>query len=79
MGATKPRGNTSIFRANLPTLFTSTILDSRHARFSAITPARCANSNTSRDSHRTNLLRKLGLHDRVELARFAIRESLVAP
>jgi DNA-binding NarL/FixJ family response regulator len=31
------------------------------------------------DSHRTNLLRKLGLHDRVELARFAIREGLVAP
>jgi DNA-binding NarL/FixJ family response regulator len=29
------------------------------------------------DSYRTSLLRKLGLHDRVELARYAIREHIV--
>jgi DNA-binding NarL/FixJ family response regulator len=31
------------------------------------------------DSYRTNLLRKLGLHDRVELARYAIRERIIDP
>jgi DNA-binding NarL/FixJ family response regulator len=31
------------------------------------------------DRHRTNMLEKLGLHDRVELVRFAIRTGLVAP
>lgn len=31
------------------------------------------------DSYRTNLLRKLGLHDRVELARYAIRERIIEP
>jgi DNA-binding NarL/FixJ family response regulator len=31
------------------------------------------------DSYRTSLLRKLGLHDRVELARYAIRERIVEP
>ena len=29
------------------------------------------------DRHRTNLLEKLGLHDRVELTRYAIRRGLV--
>ena len=29
------------------------------------------------DRHRTNLLAKLGLHDRVELTRYAIRRGLV--
>ena len=31
------------------------------------------------DRHRTNILEKLGLHDRVELVRFAIRNGLVEP
>jgi len=31
------------------------------------------------DRHRTNLLAKLGLHDRVELTRYAIRHGLVEP
>ncbi len=31
------------------------------------------------DSHRTNILEKLGLHDRVELTRYAIRNGLVEP
>jgi len=31
------------------------------------------------DSYRTSLLRKLGLHDRVELARYAIRERIIDP
>lgn len=31
------------------------------------------------DSHRTSLLRKLGVRDRVELARYAIREHIVEP
>lgn len=31
------------------------------------------------DSYRTSLLRKLGLHDRVELARYAIRERIIEP
>ena len=31
------------------------------------------------DRHRTNLLAKLGLHDRVELTRYAIRRGLVEP
>jgi DNA-binding NarL/FixJ family response regulator len=31
------------------------------------------------DRHRQNLLEKLGLHDRVELARYAIRRGLVEP
>ncbi len=31
------------------------------------------------DSHRANILEKLGLHDRVELTRYAIRNGLVEP
>jgi DNA-binding NarL/FixJ family response regulator len=31
------------------------------------------------DSHRTNILEKLGLHDRVELTRYAIRSGLIEP
>lgn len=31
------------------------------------------------DSYRTSLLRKLGVHDRVELARYAIRERIIEP
>jgi DNA-binding NarL/FixJ family response regulator len=31
------------------------------------------------DSHRTNILEKLGMHDRVELTRYAIRNGLVEP
>ena len=31
------------------------------------------------DRHRTNILEKLGMHDRVELARYAIRRGLVEP
>lgn len=31
------------------------------------------------DKHKVNLMRKLNIHDRVELARFAIREKLVQP
>jgi DNA-binding NarL/FixJ family response regulator len=31
------------------------------------------------DRHRTNILQKLGLHDRLELTRFAIRAGLVEP
>lgn len=31
------------------------------------------------DSYRTNLLRKLGLRDRVQLARYAIRERIIEP
>jgi DNA-binding NarL/FixJ family response regulator len=31
------------------------------------------------DSYRTSLLRKLGIHDRVELARYAIRERIIDP
>jgi DNA-binding NarL/FixJ family response regulator len=31
------------------------------------------------DRHRTNILRKLGMHDRVELTRYAIRRGLVEP
>ena len=31
------------------------------------------------ESHRANLLRKLGMRDRVELVRYAIRRGLVEP
>ncbi len=31
------------------------------------------------DRHRTNILEKLGMHDRVELTRYAIRHGLVEP
>jgi DNA-binding NarL/FixJ family response regulator len=31
------------------------------------------------DSHRANILEKLGLHDRVELTRYAIRSGLIEP
>ncbi len=31
------------------------------------------------DSYRTSLLRKLGLHDRVQLARYAIRQRIIDP
>ncbi len=31
------------------------------------------------DKHKVNLMRKLDIHDRVELARFAIREKIVQP
>ena len=31
------------------------------------------------DSYRTSLLRKLGIRDRVELARYAIRERIIDP
>lgn len=31
------------------------------------------------DSHRANILEKLGLHDRVELTRYAIRNGLIEP
>jgi len=31
------------------------------------------------DRHRANILDKLGLHDRVELTRYAIRSGLVEP
>jgi DNA-binding NarL/FixJ family response regulator len=31
------------------------------------------------ESHRANVLRKLGMRDRVELARYAIRRGLVEP
>jgi DNA-binding NarL/FixJ family response regulator len=31
------------------------------------------------DSHRSNILEKLGLHDRVELTRYAIRNGLIEP
>jgi hypothetical protein len=30
------------------------------------------------DNQKSSLMRKLGIHDRVELARFAIREGLVS-
>jgi DNA-binding NarL/FixJ family response regulator len=31
------------------------------------------------ESHRANLLRKLGMRDRVELVRYAIRRGLIEP
>jgi DNA-binding NarL/FixJ family response regulator len=31
------------------------------------------------DRHRANVLEKLGMHDRVELTRYAIRRGLVEP
>ena len=31
------------------------------------------------DRHRANILEKLGMHDRVELTRYAIRRGLVEP
>ncbi len=31
------------------------------------------------ESHRANLLRKLGMRDRVDLTRYAIRRGLIAP
>ena len=31
------------------------------------------------DRHRTNILEKLGMHDRVELVRYAIRRGLIEP
>jgi DNA-binding NarL/FixJ family response regulator len=31
------------------------------------------------ESHRANILRKLGMRDRVELVRYAIRRGLVEP
>jgi len=36
-------------------------------------------SRKSIDSHKYRVMQKLGLHDRVELARYAIREGLVMP
>ncbi|MFH1747397.1 MAG: response regulator transcription factor [Planctomycetota bacterium] len=41
--------------------------------------SKMAVSYKTADSYRTSLLRKLGLHDRVELARYAIRERIVEP
>jgi DNA-binding NarL/FixJ family response regulator len=40
---------------------------------------RMAVSYKTADSYRTSLLRKLGLRDRVDLARYAIRERIVDP
>lgn len=40
---------------------------------------RMAISYKTADSYRTSLLRKLGLRDRVQLTRFAIREKIVDP
>jgi DNA-binding NarL/FixJ family response regulator len=31
------------------------------------------------ESHKSNLMRKLDIHDRVELTRFAIREGIIEP
>ncbi len=31
------------------------------------------------DKHKVSLMRKLDIHDRVELARFAIREKIIVP
>ena len=31
------------------------------------------------DSHKYNMMRRLDIHDRVSLARFAIREGLILP
>ncbi len=31
------------------------------------------------DRHRANILEKLGMHDRVELTRYAIRQGLAQP
>lgn len=39
--------------------------------------ARMAVSYKTADSYRTSLLRKLGVKDRVELARYAIRERII--
>jgi DNA-binding NarL/FixJ family response regulator len=42
----------------------------------------CAAMNVSyktADKHKVNLMRKLDIHDRVELARYAIREKIVEP
>ena len=36
-------------------------------------------SHKSVDSHKYRIMNKLGIHDRVELARFAIREGLLTP
>ncbi len=36
-------------------------------------------SDKTVDRHRTNMLEKLGLHDRVELVRYAIRNGLIEP
>lgn len=36
-------------------------------------------SQKSVDSHKYRIMSKLGIHDRVELARFAIREGLMLP
>lgn len=41
--------------------------------------ARMAVSYKTADSYRTSLLRKLGVHDRVELARYAIRAGVIEP
>ena len=41
--------------------------------------ARMAVSYKTADSYRTSLLRKLGMHDRVELARYAIRKRIIEP
>ena len=41
--------------------------------------AKMAISYKTADSYRTSLLRKLGLHDRVALARYAIREGIIDP
>jgi DNA-binding NarL/FixJ family response regulator len=41
--------------------------------------ARMTVSYKTADSYRTSLLRKLGVRDRVELARFAIRERIIEP
>lgn len=35
-------------------------------------------SKKTEENHRTNLMKKLAIHDRVELTRFAIREGIVA-
>ena len=75
----KPTGNTSIFRANPRGLFSCTILDSRHAFFRNHPHALREFHHPPADAHRTNHQRELGLHERVEPARFAIREALVAP
>lgn len=73
-GAVRPNGVTKLSRREaelLPLLARGHTLRQAASQLSV--------SYKTADSYRTSLLRKLGLHDRVELARYAIRQRIIEP
>lgn len=73
-GAVRPNGVTKLSRREaelLPLLARGHTLRQAASEMSV--------SYKTADSYRTSLLRKLGVHDRVELARYAIRQRIIEP